>query len=342
MGNFLRSGFHKSKFLNYRRRNDIRFVDNLTIHKKPLRFAKSPLKQRKIGILKTSEKNLRSYIRREGKPDVIFHHGIFDYVYMSKYLSETFGIPVWYMENSPNLKPGHFPCANPFDSIESRKIFVKNAQRRIAVTKAYVEKMEKLFSAPFELIPNVLTDDFFVSDPKPRPSNPFTFSNVAILDSRKRQDLIIDAFAEAFGGNEHFQLVIAGDGKLEAELREHVKRLKLDSQVQIAGFLNRDEVKKLLDSSHAFVLASKAETFGVVVIEAMARGIPAISSDIDGTREIFNTINGILFQEGNKVALVNALKELVANYDIYDPKKIVEHVKSRFGPDAVKKGLYRE
>jgi len=78
------------------------------------------------------------------------------------------------------------------------------------------------------------------------------------------------------------------------------------------------------------------------VIEAMARGIPAISSAIDGTREIINSTNGILFEEGSKRDLIKAFRQLVLNCDIYDPKKIVEDVKSRFGPDAVKKGLYKE
>jgi glycosyltransferase involved in cell wall biosynthesis len=246
------------------------------------------------------------------------------------------------MENSPNIEKGVFPCANPFDTDEERKKFVKNVERRFAVTSAYVEKMERIFKAPFELVPNVITDDFFVSDPKPRTTKPFTFCNVAIMDSRKRQDLIIEAFTEAFGGDDNYRLVIAGDGKLKQSLIDLAAKLGVSAQVDVPGYLNRDEVKDLLDRSNVFVLASRAETFGVVVIEAMARGIPAISSDIDGTREIINSTNGILFEEGSKKGLTEALRQLVSNYDIYDPKKIVEDVKSRFGPDAVKKGLFKE
>jgi glycosyltransferase involved in cell wall biosynthesis len=219
---------------------------------------------------------------------------------------------------------------------------VQNVDRRFAVTNAYVVKMERIFKAPFELVPNVITDDFFVSDPKPRSKKPFVFCNVAIMDSRKRQDLIIEAFAEAFGGDDNYRLVIAGDGKLKQSLIDLAKKLGVSAQVDIPGYLNRDEVKDLLDRSNAFVLASRAETFGVVVIEAMARGIPTISSNIDGTKEIINSTNGIVFEEGSKQGLTAAFRQLVSNYDIYIPEKIVEDVKSRFGPDAVKKGLYPE
>ncbi|MFT5596773.1 MAG: glycosyltransferase involved in cell wall biosynthesis [Flammeovirgaceae bacterium] len=341
-GNYVKAGFDKAKLLNFRKRDDITFVDNLAFHKRPLRFAKDPIAERKENILNASVKNLKTYISAHGKPDVIFHHGIFDYTYISAHLSEVFGIPIWYMENSPNIEEDFFPCANPFTSDEERKNFVQNVDRRFAVTNAYVVKMERIFKAPFELVPNVITDDFFVSNPKPRSKKPFVFCNVAIMDSRKRQDLIIEAFAEAFGGDDNYRLVIAGDGKLKQSLIDLVQKLDVSAQVDIPGYLNRDEVKDLLDRSNAFVLASRAETFGVVVIEAMARGIPTISSNIDGTKEIINSTNGIVFEEGSKQGLTAAFRQLVLNYDIYDPKKIVEDVKSRFGPDAVKKGLYKE
>jgi glycosyltransferase involved in cell wall biosynthesis len=341
-GNYVKAGFDKAKLLNFRRRDDITFVDNLAVHMRPLRFAKDPIAQRKSNILNSSVKNLKAYISAHGKPDVIFHHGIFDYTYISTHLSEVFGIPIWHMENSPNIEEDFFPCANPFTSDEERKKFVQNVDRRFAVTNAYVVKMERIFKAPFELVPNVITDDFFVSDPKPRSKKPFVFCNVAIMDSRKRQDLIIEAFAEAFGGDDNYRLVIAGDGKLKQSLIDLAKKLGVSAQVDIPGYLNRDEVKDLLDRSNAFVLASRAETFGVVVIEAMARGIPTISSNIDGTKEIINSTNGIVFEEGSKQGLTAAFRQLVSNYDIYIPEKIVEDVKSRFGPDAVKKGLYPE
>ncbi|HKL39213.1 MAG TPA: glycosyltransferase [Cryomorphaceae bacterium] len=341
-GNYMRAGFEKAKLLNFRRRDDITFIDNLTVHKRPLRYSKDPVAERKTNILKSSVRNFKTYVAFYGMPDFIFHHGIFDFTYISSHLSKTFHIPIWYMENSPNIEEGFFPCANPFETDESRNEFVRTVERRFAVTQAYVGKMERIFQVPFELVPNVITDDFFVSDPKPRMAKPFVFCNVAIMDSRKRQDLIIKAFAEAFKGDENYRLVIAGDGKLKQSLTNLAAELGVAGQIEIPGYLNRDEVKNLLDRSNAFVLASRAETFGVVVIEAMARGIPAISSDIDGTREIINSKNGILFREGSQAALKDVLKNLAANYDIYESKKIIEDVKSRFGPDAVMKGLFRE
>lgn len=340
LGNYLRSGKSKKELLNFRRRSDIAFIDNLTIHKRPLRLTSKPFETRKKNILRSGLKALKRYVAVHGKPDVIFHHGIFDLTYLSRHLSSQLRIPIWYMENSPNIEEDVFPCANTFENSESLKAFVGSVDRRFAVTEAYVGKMEKVFGYPFEKVPNVLTDDYFAVKPAIRSSEEFIFVNVAILDERKRQDMIIRSFAQEFGGDEKYQLIIAGDGRLKSDLEELVSNLGLDDQVKIPGYLRREEVVELLDRSHAFVLASRAETFGVVVIEALARGIPVISSDIDGTREIINEQNGLLFESGNELDLGRRMKELVRNYDIYDPKSLISDVKGRFGPDAVKTGLF--
>lgn len=342
LGNFLRTGMSSDKFLDFRRRPDIRTLDNLTIHKLPLRFSKDPIAQRKENILKTSQRNLQSYIDKYGKPDVIFHHGVFDYCYLTEFLSEQFQIPVWYMENSPNMADGTIPCANPFDSREQLVGFTQNVERRFAVTEAYVEKMKALFGTEFELCPNVITDSFFVDSASvSKPSDVFQFVNVAILDPRKNQALILEAFAKNYRGNPKFKLAIAGDGPLLETLRTKAKELGISEQTQILGFQSREKIVELLDQSHCFVLASHSETFGVVVIEAMARGLPAISSRIDGTKEIFNGENGLLFNPDDVDDLADKMNEMVSTYDQFSPERIVKSVRDNFGPDAVFNALFK-
>lgn len=62
-------------------------------------------------------------------------------------------------------------------------------------------------------------------------------------------------------------------------LREYVKFLGLESKIHFTGKLWRDEVKTEIDKSHAFVLASQYETFGVVLIESLACGRPVVCTD---------------------------------------------------------------
>lgn len=341
LGNFAKAGGNKSAFLDFRRRLDITFIENLTVHNVPLRLAKDPIDKRKSNILTTTVRNLKAYIAEHGKPDVIFHHGVFDFCYLTSHVAQFFDIPIWYMENSPNMTEGKMPCANPFDTRESQIAFAQNADRRFAVTNAYVGKMNSLFLTEFELCPNVITDDFFI-DPNEvkKPNDSFQFINVAILDERKNQRLILEAFAKNYRGDNKFSLVIAGDGPLLKPLRELAVKLGIEKQAKILGYQIRGQIVDLLDESHCFVLASHSETFGVVVIEAMARGIPAISSRIDGTKEIVKTDNGLLFEPNNLSDLALKMNEVVENNHKFEPRKIVDSVKANYGPDAVYSALY--
>lgn len=340
-GNYAAQGFNKKKFLSFRRRSDIQYVENLTVHNLPLRLFSNPENQRQQNILATTEKTLRKYISENGKPDVIFHHGVFDYCYLTTHVRNVFDIPVWYMENSPNLSETEFPCANSFDSRDTQIDFAQTADRRFAVTDAYVRRMSQLFRVPFEYCPNVITDDFFINPADmQKPEETFRFINVAILDKRKNQKLILEAFALKFKGNSKFKLTIAGDGPLLEPLRKQAEDLGIADQCQILGFQSRKRIVELLDESNCFVLSSHSETFGVVIIEAMARGIPAISSLIDGPNEIVNDTNGYFFEPDNATDLAEKMDKMVGNYRSFNSEVIIDSVKDRYGPDAVKKALF--
>ncbi len=339
LGNYFSSG--RDSHLAYRRHPELQFIENLTVHKTPLRIVKDPLAKRRANILKNTKKVIERYIAKNGEPDLIFHHGVFDFTYISSFLREEFGWPIWLLENSPNMTAEEIPCGNPFQNGEELVDFAQQADRRFAVTEKYCSLMEELFQVPYELCPNVLTEDFFLDpDQVSKPTDYFKFINVAILDKRKNQKLIVEAFANKFRENEKVVLEIIGDGRLLGELRDLAKELRVESQVSIPGFKNREELKRALDESHCFVLASHAETFGVVVIEAMARGIPVISSDIDGTREILRKDNGLLFESDNVEELGERMVEMMESIDQFNPEKVIDSVKSRFGPDAVDKALF--
>src|SRR5690554_987807 len=340
-GNFAARLFNKSHFLKFRKRSDITYINNLTIHKLPLRMYSDPKGQRKRNLLVNAVAAIEKYIAEHGKPDVIFHHGVFDYCYLTNHIRNVFDLPVWYMENSPNLSETEFPCANSFDSMKTQKEFAQNADRRFAVTDAYVQRMTELFEVPFEYCPNVITDDFFIEPSTVRKSeDSFQFINVAILDKRKNQKLILEAFTKKFKDNPKFKLVIAGDGKLLEPLRQQAKSLGISDQCQILGFQSREKIIELLDESHCFVLSSHSETFGVVIIEAMARGLPAISSRIDGPREIIDDRNGLLFEPNNADDLSEKMIKMADNYKSYNHESIINSVKQRYGPDAVKNALF--
>lgn len=337
--NFLRAGMNRSAMLDYARREDVRVIENPVVHVWPLRLFRNPLERRKNNILRGAEKRLEKYIREEGRPDFIFHHGIFDYCYLTHHLSRKFDLPVRYLENSPKIEKDVLPVGNPFDDDAFRKEFVRKVEMRFAATDDYVKKMEAVFGVKFRRCPNVVTDDFFAEGKIEKPTDRFRFVNVAILTERKNQKLLIEAFADQFAGQEKYSLVIAGDGPLKSELEALARSRGVADQVEILGFIDRERVISLLDESHVFVLPSHSETFGVVVVEAMARGLPAITADIDGTREIILPENGVVFPPNDREALGLAMIKMAREYDSYNFDDVVASVRRRYGPDALVNAL---
>lgn len=93
-------------------------------------------------------------------------------------------------------------------------------------------------------------------------------------------------------------LIIAGEGPAEKHLRDLTSTLKLDNNVRFIGYLDR--TSRLLDCYRAgdvFVFGSKTETQGLVLLEAMAQGVPLVSIAALGTTDILNAGRGALVAE---------------------------------------------
>lgn len=339
-GNYLRKRIRGESIFNYRPHEKIHAVENLALHRLPLRFVKNPDRAGAAAVISAALRNVGNYMREHGRPDAFFHHGIFDFCYLTAALSEHFSIPYWFMEHSAFVHEGAVKSRNDFESEDDLRNFVAGAARRFAVTKAYAKKFSSLFMATFTYAPNVLTSDFFVESPALRPRSLFRLVNVGILEPHKNQALLLEAFATAFRGYADVRLTIAGDGRLGPDLAAKAADLGISDQTDFPGFVDRDGLCSLLDSSHVFVLSSNLETFGVALIEAMARGLPVVAPDIDGPRELINADNGVLFRARDANHLAEQLTLMKKTYHDYSPARIAGAAANDFGPDALKEHVF--
>lgn len=93
-------------------------------------------------------------------------------------------------------------------------------------------------------------------------------------------------------------LVIAGEGPLLDKLKQEVRRETLDNHVLFVGYLDREtELQDCYRSADVFVFASRTETQGLVLLEAMAAGTPVVSTAIMGTRDVLEDGKGCLISQ---------------------------------------------
>ncbi len=342
LANFTRAYLSGKKLITQRAHPHITAVQNVVVHRLPLRFSTDPVALRKKNLINGAIKTLQKYIDTNGRPDVLLHHGIFNFTYITEALSQHFSIPYWFMEHSSLLGEGVAKPNNSFHSSAQVLAFVQEATRRFAVSQYYANEFSKRFDAPFLYCPNVLTADFFVAINTTKNALPFRFVNIGILEPHKNQELLIRAFAKNYTGNASFSLTIAGHGTLAPYLRDLIVQLGVAHQVSITGFLNREAIKSLLQESHILVLSSTHETFGVVLAEAMAFGLPVIAPDIGGPAELINPQVGITFAVGNVADLAEKMNKMYHQYSSMNYSAISESARQRFGSATFVKYLFDE
>lgn len=149
-----------------------------------------------------------------------------------------------------------------------------------------------------------LTERAFADDPAPAPAPP-TFLFIGRLVPQKAPGLLLEAFAAL--GEEHARLVLAGDGEMRTELEARAEALGVGDRVRFTGWIDADRVRAEIDAATAFVLPSFNEGLPVVIMEALARGRPVISTYIAGIPELVTPEVGWLVPAGDREALTTAL-----------------------------------
>lgn len=199
----------------------------------------------------------------------------------------------------------------------------------IATTKAYANESEFLreYTDKITLIPNGINiEDFNISYSKEECRNKLGLSadkNIILflgsLVPYKGPDILLKAFSAVKKEIPDVELVFAGRGEMQEELVKLSKKLNIEENVKFSGFVDEDLKPVYYRAADIFCLPSTnmGESFGIVNLEAMACGIPIISSKLGGIPDIVKDMeNGILVKPGDSKSLADAMIFLLENEDI--------------------------
>ncbi len=274
----------------------------------------------------------RLYKKEIGKPDIIHAHNF----KFASFIAQA----IHHEDNIPYIITGHsYPARSNILSQDWVSAIKRNFQQASAITavsKALAREIEKEFGVHgVDILPNIV-DSALLTSPLEKYNDSkrnFIFLNIASLDANKNQANLIEAFALHFK-DKRVSLRIGGNGSLLGVLRKLVCRLEVENQVTFIGDLDRDIIKREMHDADCFVLSSLQETFGVVLIEALACGTPVISTRSGGPEDIVHEKNGLLVPLGDINSLGEAMVQMTQTKGQYDAGALREECRSRFGDEA--------
>jgi glycosyltransferase involved in cell wall biosynthesis len=283
------------------------------------RFRRGNLRE----IIRCNELNLNYYSKHYGKPDLISVQAGYPGALIADYLSAKYSIPY-----HVHLRLGGDMFERLLSDLGSTKKKFISAVREaslLTATSQYQKRSLLKWFEHVEVLHNPVDTNFFQT----------SYSNhgegiVAIgrLETEKGFDLLLEALSKV-----DVKAIIIGSGGQEEKLRQLLLSLGLEERVSFVGELGRDGVRAYLLKSKFLVLPSRYETFGNVLLEAMASGRPVVATRCGGTEEIVNQQTGLLC-EPNSQDLRVAIQKMISSSQRFSPVEIRSNVERSFSPEV--------
>jgi len=261
------------------------------------------------------------------RPDIVWAVGNGDAGFWGRILAWFSGTPVIIQSLHATERVGGKPTIDlPNKILDRLRVFTT---RYVGVARGHVEylvRSEGIDPDKIEHIYNGTDTDVFAPG-KPDaalrrslgiPEDKLVVGLVARFKPEKRHSLFLDAASILASGNKSLHFLLVGDGPLEDFVRSEVVRLNLTDKVHFAGGV--DNVAPYYRLMSVCVLCSNTvEAFPNVVVEAMASGVPVVSTDVGSVNEaIVNGETGYLVPRDDPEALVGRINDMISDPETRD------------------------
>lgn len=283
-----------------------------------------------------SKKAVKDYIKENGKPQLVHVHIALRAGIIARWIKRKWGIDYVITEHWA----GYLPEAEkklsdlPFYMQATCRSILRNAAS-ISVVSLYLGQCLKkiLPGISFKVIPNVVDTSIF------KPANieknkTVLFIHISLLNYQKNADDIVRAMNIFKKDNPNFHLMIFGP--FNEELARLVEDLDLRSEISFHDEIPQVELSKFVQGSDALILYSRYETFGCVIIEALACGKPVILSDLPVMHEnAQEDFNAVFARSENPEELASKLRWFMQNKEKFDETAIARQAALTYNYDKV-------
>ncbi|MEI7953746.1 MAG: glycosyltransferase family 4 protein [Verrucomicrobiota bacterium] len=282
-------------------------------------------------VLKRMGGAVMTAARLRHKPCVVTLHG------------NVFDVPPAEAAAVVEAQQGHFEWGKPFGALFRSRHLLDEADAVLCVGFSEYEKARATLGHDRVYhLPNGVTPDAFAAGNRAAgrqaigwPDDAIGFGCLSRIDPQKNQLLLVEAFAALVAAQpqQEYRLLLGGPVTAPAylqDIRDCIGRHRLEALVTLHPAVEAESTTHcdLLAALDAFVLASRHEPFGIVILEAWAAGLPVIASDIGGlSKLVSHERDGLHFPAGDAAALTAALARLAADPGLRHALAVAGHAK---------------
>lgn len=272
------------------------------------------------------------------QPDIIHGHIMTRAGFVTWKLSRRMKIPFVISEHWSR----YFPNNNTYQGWLRKyftRLIIGKAAAVIAVSEPLMDAMKKhrLLNPNYRLLPNIVDTTCFRPGAPPVRKSPKTVIHISCFDDRSKN---ISGFLEGVKKvrerRQDFRCLVVGDGPDRVRLKDFSESLNLrEPDVVFTGLLTGEDLASVLRNSDLSVVTSHYETFGTVVIESLASGVPVLSTRVGIACEVITEENGLLVDTSDPEAFADALDGMLDRCRSFYKEKVAASVGRRFTPEVV-------
>ncbi|MFI3296248.1 MAG: glycosyltransferase [bacterium] len=264
----------------------------------------------------------RIWHKENGVPDIVHLNVITKEGLLALWLKRKYGVPYVVTEHWS----GYLPENGNYRGVVRKKMseaIARNAAVIMPVSQKLKEAMQQcgLVHSKYQVVPNVVDDFFYEASPQLEPRTKRRILHVSCFENRSKNVYgIIEAAAQLYSQRKDFELIMVGiGGDFEQTKQLAAKYNLLDAGVvKFYGEMTPYQVKQEMDLSDLFLLFSNFENAPVVISEALACGLPIISSAVGFVPELVDDKVGVVVPVRDIDALVLAINNIIDGKNRFD------------------------
>jgi glycosyltransferase involved in cell wall biosynthesis len=279
----------------------------------------------------------KKIVKENGLPSIIHAHVLLKHAWFALRQSEKYNIPLLASEQWTGYLPeatGEFEKLSSFQRKTLKKVFT-HAVHVTTVSGYLAQKIKERF--PYKhhtVIPNLVDTGIFYPSFQDHPIT--TFIHISTLSPQKNFDGMIAACGQLHRQGIDYRLIVIGPH--HPQYQQKIRENGLEEKIIFKTEVPQQQLSGYVAAADALVLYSDYETFGCVIVEANACGVPVIVSDFPVFNEnVVDNITGFKAPLRDPASLADRMRKIINKEHAFDKEQIIRITKEKYAAEVVGK-----